>query len=179
VHLVAAPVVRLIGTLAHDWFSDARSVSSDLSTPGAVGGEPFGRHRPPTESRRMAWLWTCGTGRHRVTAQRYASAGDRVKLSRRAVRECLWMTACSTGVRLVRFAAERIDLGPLPSSRGLLASWVTSSSKARLTCGNVFLTEQGPVAEPAGDHHYRLGTQIVDKHVEQTPGTFLGEGCRG
>jgi hypothetical protein len=84
VHLVAATVVRLIGTLAHDRFSDARSVSSDLSTPGAVGDGPFGRHRPPTEDHQTALLWTCGTGRHRVTAQRYASAGDRVKLSRQA-----------------------------------------------------------------------------------------------
>jgi hypothetical protein len=82
VHLVATTVVRLIGTLAHDWISDARSVSSDVSTPGEVGLLAF-RLAPPThrKCRRTALLWTCGTGRHRVTAQRYAPAGDRVKLS--------------------------------------------------------------------------------------------------
>ena len=133
VHLVAATVVRLIGTLAHDWFSDARSVSSDLSTPGAVGDGPFGRHRPPTESRQDG---VAVDMRHRSTP------GDRptVRVRRRQGQTQPLGRSPRLPVDdglihrpsgLLGSAADRIDLGPrLHAVRGLTVSRVTSLAQS-------------------------------------------------
>src|SRR5580765_3214103 len=88
VHLVAAAVVRLVRTLAHE-------LSPMMVRGGHAGGgqiarwrrtvlvearsmdRGFGRHRPPTRrwsgpGASPGGAWTCGTRRHRVTEERYA-----------------------------------------------------------------------------------------------------------
>ena len=51
-------------------------VFRDVHT-GGISSAPFGWHRPPTALQHPPW--TCGTGRHQVTGQRYALRSGRVK----------------------------------------------------------------------------------------------------
>ena len=73
VDLVTATVVRLVRTLAHEYLS----MVGQGQPRRRIGSASFGWHRPPTDI--VLFPWTCGTGRHRVTEQRYALALHRVK----------------------------------------------------------------------------------------------------
>ena len=87
VHLVAAAVVRLVRTLAHEL--SPMVVRGGHAGGGQIArwrrtalvearsGSGFGRHRPPTRrwsgpGTSPGGAWTCGTRRHRVTEERYA-----------------------------------------------------------------------------------------------------------
>jgi hypothetical protein len=82
VHLVAATVVRLVGTLAHGNFSEGfEGCPLHCEISARPGSGNFGRHRPPT------WppgggSWTCGTRRHGATGQWYAVGKRGVKPTR-------------------------------------------------------------------------------------------------
>ena len=91
VHLVTTTVVRLVSTLAHGCFSDARSGWADtvhwwprrrLGGGSLSAGTAHPRSTPGETDSLMGRPWTCGTGRHRVTAQRYASHFKGVKPAR-------------------------------------------------------------------------------------------------
>ena len=72
VRLVTTTVVRLVRPLAHDGplrFSTGRATRSDR-----LGWTSAG-----TAHSRTVCPWACGTGRPRMTAQRYAGAANRVK----------------------------------------------------------------------------------------------------
>ena len=178
-HLVAAAVVRLVRTLAHELLSDA--VSLGVSTPQAGLGaydEQSGRRTlalrpaPPTHAREPVWVtesWTCGTRRHGVTGQRYARWRIRVKLRTVPQRARLWMTACRGVSPLVRLRLTEVPdtawRGRWFSGRGRL---VTRPLICRLTC--TLMVRAAPAAHPgcdAGHHHGASGSQTVDNSVDE------------
>ena len=100
VHLVAAAVVRLVRTLAHELspmvvrggHAGGGQIARWRRTAlveASVDGSGFGRHRPPTRrwsgpGTSPGGAWTCGTRRHRVTEERYARRLRGVKSRPRA-----------------------------------------------------------------------------------------------
>ena len=116
------------------------------STPVGSAAAPFGWHRPPTAHRATA-PWTCGTGRHRVTGQRYAlaPAGSNHRAPARGhVRTSLWMNVLPRAPRrLVTFAPPRFPATPGPPRSRRPCDPRHSRRKAALTCGNVVQRPRG------------------------------------
>ncbi|AJR18878.1 hypothetical protein KR76_00172 [Pimelobacter simplex] len=84
VHLVTATVVGLVRPLAHESASQIQvregSCRQPPARPDRGPAQHVGRHRAATTTPRGAGRsWTCGTGRHRLTDQRYAEPGSGVK----------------------------------------------------------------------------------------------------
>ena len=108
------------------------------------------RLAPPTHDM-TRWVgcssWTCGTGRHRVTEQRYALAIHRVKPAPDPARVSLWMTACRGPSAACYVRRHRGS--PPPSIQSRSAGRVTPATSANrpLTCKNVRSRSLGRVSD--------------------------------
>jgi len=162
VHLVATTVVRLVGTLAHGDQSPIRI--QGLSTPSARGSAAtFGWHRPPAAVLSGGHSWTCGTGRHRVTEQRYALGENRVKPAcRQPVDEGLIGPPSTCYVRPLQGSPppqiEPVEIQPVTP--------VTEAQKWPLTCENTMDRCVGVGREDGFSTRRILRSQPVDKVVD-------------
>ena len=183
VHLVTATVVRLVGTLAHELLSVGAGRHGAVGIgPGAPADGAF-RLAPPTRRHAASTSWTCGTGRHRVTGQRYALArptGSNRRAGPAAVPRGPPSAACGGRLaaaapplwlrspRSPRFPAA-IPAGPHPTPGDAVPS-VRSSWTGPLTCDDsVDLHGRPRRRSRAGSRprsHGSSGSQPVDKVVE-------------